>query len=117
MPPLTTEGCLQGRDGDKDRDTHPGQRGSFGDAGSSAVLPVPACPGQGCPLPAEWATQAAIAGAASQAAGAEVVVAVEQAGVLVGLVAEQAHQWVAVCLLQLRAAPQWGENAARHLWG
>lgn len=73
-------------------------------------------PGQG-PSPAERAAQAAVAGAAPQAAGAEVVVAVEQAGVLVGLVAEQAHQRVAVGLLQLRAAPQWGEDAASHLWG
>lgn len=96
---------------------------SFGDAGSSAVLSCQPCavlPSrcvQVCPLPAEWATQAPIAGSASQAAGTEVVVAVEQAGVLVGLVAEQAHQRVAVGLLQVRAVPQWGENATCHLWG
>lgn len=69
------------------------------------------------PVPAEGAAQATIAGAAPQAAGTEVVVAVEQAGVLVGLVAEQADQRVAIGLLQLRAAPQWGENASGHLWG
>lgn len=74
-------------------------------------------PGRVHPLPAKRAAQAAVTGAAPQAAGAEVVVAVEQAGVLVGLMAEQADQWVAVGLLQLRAAPQRGEDAAGHLWG
>lgn len=43
VPPLTTEGCLWGQDGDKVRDTPPGQQGSFGDAGSSAVLSCQLC--------------------------------------------------------------------------
>lgn len=81
-------------------------------------MPGPGVPrGRARPLPAERAAQAAVAGAAPQAAGAEVVVAVEQAGVLVGLVAQQADQRVTVGLLQLRAAPQRGENATGHLRG
>lgn len=78
------------------------------------VLPRP---GRASSLPAEWAVQAAVAGTAPQAAGTEVVVAVKQAGVLVGLMAQQADQRVAVGLLQLRAALHQGEDATRHLWG
>lgn len=87
-------------------------------AGHMLPAPVPASPlGRICPLPAERAAQAAVAGAAPQAAGTEVVVTVEQAGVLVGFMAEQADQRVAVGLLQFRAAPQRGENATGHLRG
>lgn len=121
VPPLTTEGCLRDGDGDRDRARpQPFRRAQVGTVRGRGCGPrVPVRGGaHACPrpraLPAEGAAQAAVGGAAAQAAGTEIVVAVEQAGVLEGLVAQQAHQRVPGALLQLRAAPQRGEDAPGH---
>lgn len=66
-------------------------------------------------LPAEGAAEAAVAGPTAQAAGAEDVVAVQQARGLVLLVAQRAHQRVHVAAVRGAKAVRVGEDPACHL--
>lgn len=67
-------------------------------------------------LPTEGAAEAVVAGSATQAAGAEDVVAVQETGLLVLPMAQQTHQGMAAHILRLPQSLIAGrENASRHL--
>lgn len=66
---------------------------------------------------AQRAGEVAISGAAAQAAGAEVVEAVQQARALVLRVAQRAHKRVAACRVQRARALQGSEDSSGHLRG
>lgn len=66
---------------------------------------------------AQRAGEATIGGAAAQAAGAEVVEAVEQARAFVLGVAQRAHEWVAAGRVQGAWALHGREDSTRHLQG
>lgn len=67
-------------------------------------------------LPAEGAAEAAVIGPASKAAGTEDVVAIQQTGALVLLMAEVTHEGVDVSTVHIIQVVQIGEDASCHLF-
>lgn len=66
-------------------------------------------------LPTERAGEAAVYCPASQAAGTEVVVTVQEAGMLILLMAQETYQGVAVGIIQVAEVFQRRENPTGHL--
>lgn len=66
-------------------------------------------------LPAEGATEAAVIGPATQAAGTEDVVAIQQTRGLVLLMAQVTHQGVNLATIHITKVVQVAEDLSRHL--
>ena len=76
---------------------------------------VPHQPPQCYFLPTEGAAETAVTGPASQAAGTEDVVAVQQTRGLVLLVTQVTHEGVDACTVHVIVMIQTGEDASGHL--